>query len=220
MRVELPQVASVNVGQPRTVLVGRTEITSAIWKEPVVGRVRVGATNVEGDRQADLRAHGGQDKAVYAYAAEDLQWWAEQLGREIGPGMFGENLTTTAVDLTACLIGERWTVGSTVLEVASPRIPCFKLAARFDDPGLPRRFAAAGRPGAYLRVAREGDLAAGDRIDVVYRPSHDVTVGLVARAYHQDHDLVPLLLEAAELPEDWRRWAGSMGQRPNGGGTR
>ena len=204
-------LVSVNVGTPRTVQADRLgDVSTAIWKHPVQGPVRVRQDNVEGDRQADLSAHGGPDKAVYAYAAEDLDWWAAELGRPVGPGAFGENLTTRGMDLAAALVGERWRVGTVELEVAQPRIPCYKLGLRFGDPSIPRRFARAARPGAYLRVVVEGELAAGAPVTVVSRPAHGVTVGLVERAYHDDHGLAGDLLAAPELPEGWREWASEM----------
>lgn len=203
-----PHVRSVNVGAPRTVTTGRHQVRTAIWKTPVAGRVTASRHNLSGDQQADLTAHGGPDKAVYAYAAEDSAWWAQQLDRDVPPGAFGENLTTLGLDVTAARIGEQWSIGGAILEVAQPRVPCFKLALRFDDPTLPRRFAAAARPGAYLRVLVEGDLAAGDPIAITRRPAHGVTVGLVAAAYHgHDPALTERILDAPELPADWRAWA-------------
>src|SRR4051795_13683330 len=114
---------------------------SSIGKTPVEGRVRVAGVNVEGDDQADRRVHGGPDKAIYAYASEDIAWWAAELGRELGPGAFGENLTTEGVDVSGAVVGERWRVGSVLLEFAQPRLPCFKLGLKFEDPKMLKRFA-------------------------------------------------------------------------------
>lgn len=215
--VEAPRgrIVAVNVGLPRTVVVGGTSVTTAITKSAVEGRIGVRHLNVDGDRQADLRVHGGPDKAVYSYAAEDLAWWAAELGREPLPtGAFGENLTTAGLDLTAALVGEVWRVGSVVLQVTQPRIPCYKLAIRFDDPGMPRRFTAAARPGAYLRVLQEGELAAGVAVVVESRPAHEVSVGLVAAAYSShDPSLAARLLGAEELGGDWLAWARSRVER-------
>ena len=206
--VEGPRlVLSVNVGQPRDVRDGGGLTRTAIWKQPVAGRVQVRATNIVGDSQADLTVHGGPDKAVYAYASEDTAWWSAQLGRPLGAGVFGENLTTAGVDLSEALIGEQWAIGSAVCEIAQPRVPCYKLGLRFDDRLMPRRFAAAGRPGAYLRVLTEGDVGPADRVRVVHRPKHGVSVGFVATAYHHDHHLAARLLDVPELPESWTRWA-------------
>ena len=179
-------------------------VPTGIFKQPVTGRVAVRGVNVDGDDQADRDNHGGPDRAAYAYSAEDLAWWESELGRDLAPGTMGENLTTSQIDVTGAVIGERWAVGSAVFEVAAPRVPCFKLGIRMGDPRFPRRFARAGRPGAYLRIAQAGEIGAGDPIDVISRPDHDVTVGLVARAFHDDHSLAPLLLGAPELSHGWR----------------
>jgi MOSC domain-containing protein YiiM len=210
-------VESVNVGTPRAVeWRGRTVVT-AIWKAPVAGRVRVRDGNLDGDRQADLAVHGGVDNALYAYAGEDLDWWAGQLDRWVGPGSFGENLTTRGLDVTGAVVGERWRAGGVLLEVSGPRAPCFKLGIRMGSQRFPRRFAAAGRPGAYLRILEEGEVAAGDAVEVVHRPSHGLTVGDVAGAYHHDHAQAPRLLEAPELADNWREWADRMAAAAAGG---
>src|SRR3954454_8759304 len=159
-------VLSVNVGRPRPVQTGRRPVLTSIWKFPVEGRVAVRGVNLAGDDQADRTVHGGPDKAVYAYASEDTAGW----GEAIGPGAFGENLTTAGVDVTDALIGERWAIGTTLLEVCQPRFPCFKLGIRFAAPPMVKRCAAARRPGAYLRIVTEGELGAGDGIEIVSRP--------------------------------------------------
>jgi MOSC domain-containing protein YiiM len=201
------RLLSVNVGTVRQIELAGQARTTAIWKLPISGRVAVRGVNLAGDDQADRRAHGGPDKAVYAYAREDYAWWERQLDRTLDPGMFGENLTTEGIDLTDALVGERWRVGSAVLQVTSPRVPCWKLGARMGDPRFPARFAAAGRPGAYLAILEQGALGAGDRIQVIHRPGHGVTVGLVAASYHRDHRLAASILAAPELAEAWRHWA-------------
>ena len=200
------RVESVNVGLPREVPVNGRTVATAIWKEPVDGRVALRGVNLAGDEQADRTVHGGPDKAVYAYAGEDTEWWEAQLGRPLGPGEFGENLTTRGVPVSDAVIGERWEVGSAILEVAQPRLPCFKLGVRFGDPTFLRRFARAARPGAYLRVVREGDIGAGDAVAVVDRPDHGVTSSLVARALQGERDLIPEVLRAPELPEELSDW--------------
>lgn len=203
----MAHIASVNVGQPVPLTTRRGRpVRSAIGKAPVGGRVRVAGVNVDGDEQADRRVHGGPDKAVYAYAAEDAAWWAEELGREIPPGMFGENLTVSGLDVSGAVIGERWRTGTVELEVCQPRIPCFKLAARFGEPLMVKRFAQAGRPGAYLRIITEGELAAGDTIEVLARPEHGVTVALVSAAILLDEDLLAVAATAPELPERLAAW--------------
>jgi MOSC domain-containing protein YiiM len=167
----------------------------------------VRGVNVAGDDQADREVHGGPDKAVYAYAREDTYWWERELGRALEHGNFGENLTVSGIDVTAAVVGERWEVGSTVLEVAQPRIPCWKLGARMADPSFPVHFAAAGRPGAYLRIIEEGEIGAGDEIRVGDKPGHGLTVGDVARIYHQERNRCAQLLRAPELAEGWQEWA-------------
>ena len=132
-----PHIVSVNVGRPRTVHSGKLEVSSAIWKFPVAGRVAVNRLNFAGDQQADLKAHGGPDKALYAYATEDLEWWAHELNTPVEVGAVGENLTTSGIMDLKGTIGERWSVGTAVLEVAQPRIPCYKLGIRFEDPEMP-----------------------------------------------------------------------------------
>ena len=200
-------VVSVNVGTPREVeWLGRRDRTS-IWKTPVEGRLAVRGVNVAGDDQADREVHGGPDKAVYAYAQEDTAWWERELGRELEHGNFGENLTVSGVDVTGAVVGELWEVGSAVLEVAQPRIPCWKLGARMEDASFPVHFAAAGRPGAYLRIVEEGEVGAGDEVRVGEKPEHGLTVGDVARIYHQERGRCALLLRAPELADGWREWA-------------
>ena len=129
------RLVSINVGRVRTVTLGERPVRTAIWKEAIDGPVRLRGVNLDGDDQADRAVHGGPDKAVYAYAAEDLAWWTGRLGREVGPGTFGENLTTRGVDLAGALVGERWSVGSAVLEVSQPRVPCYKLGIRMEIRG-------------------------------------------------------------------------------------
>jgi MOSC domain-containing protein YiiM len=162
--------------------------------------------NLAGDDQADRRVHGGPDKAVYAYAAEDTAWWAAELARPLGAAAFGENLTVEGVDVTGAKVGERWRIGSVELEVCQPRLPCAKLGHRFGDQGMVRRFAEAERPGAYLRIVTPGELAAGDAVEIVSRPGHAVTVALVARAILLDETLLATAAAAPELPGELSRW--------------
>jgi len=201
------RVLSVNVGRPaETVWHGRT-VRSAIWKAPVIGPVRVRGVNLTGDAQADGKAHGGPDKAVYGYAAEDLDWWHGQLGVEVGPGSMGENLTTSDLDLSEAVVGERWEIGSVVLQVTQPRIPCYKLGIRMGDDRFPQRFAEARRHGVYLRILAEGVLQAGDDIQVVDRPAHGLRAVDVAHIFYDQHHRAAELLGVAELAESWHRWA-------------
>ena len=200
-------VLSVNLADVRTIRRNGKPLQTGIWKLPAEGPVAVGALGLEGDVQVDRTVHGGPDQAVYAYAREDAEWWEGELGRPLEHGTFGENLTLRGVDLTHALIGERWRFGGSVLEVSAPRIPCAKLAAKIGDPRFVKRFAAAGRPGAYLRVIEEGELLAGADAERVGRPDHDVTVLIAFRALLGDHDLLPRLTEAPQLPERVRKWA-------------
>ena len=181
-------------------------VRSAIWKEPVAGRVAVRGVNVDGDEQADRRVHGGEFKAAYAYAIEETRAWESELGREIGPGGFGENFTTEGVDVSGALAGERWAIGSALFEVVQPRVPCFKLNLRMGDSRFGRRFTAAGRPGAYLRIVEEGEVGAGDAVRIVRRPDHDVTMRLMMHAALVDKERLPELLAAPELIAEWRDW--------------
>jgi MOSC domain-containing protein YiiM len=159
---------------------GRT-VRTAIWKHPVAGPVAVAGHNLAGDDQADRRVHGGVDKAVYAYAVEDYAWWSEQRGETLVPGTFGENLTTTGFDLTEAWVGERWQVGTAVLEVSEPRQPCFKLGIRMGDASFVDAFDEACRPGTYLRIVTPGVVTAGDAVTLVARPDVRLTVGELAR---------------------------------------
>ena len=181
-------VVSVNVGRPAPLATGRRVVPSAIAKAPVAGPVAVRGVNLDGDEQADRRVHGGPDQAVYAYASEDTAFWSDVVGRELGPAAFGENLTLADVDVSGARIGERWRVGTAELRVAGPRVPCFKLEARIGVPGFQRAFLHAGRPGAYLAIAREGVLQAGDAVEIVHRPEHAVTVALVIEALLLDRE--------------------------------
>ena len=198
---------SVNVGGVRKFDFNGRPAASAIWKAPVTGRVAARGVNLEGDDQADRGAHGGPDKAVYAYAMEDGRWWEKELGRPLEHGEFGENLTTEGVNVNGALVGERWEVGSTILEVSEPRVPCWRLGVRMEDKRFPRRFTEAGRPGTYLRIVVEGELGAGDEIRVIERPDHDLTIGDVFRIYTVARDEADRLLSVPQLSEAWRQWA-------------
>jgi MOSC domain-containing protein YiiM len=204
------QAVSVNVGAPRIVRWRDRDVWTSIFKDPVAGRVAVRGVNVVGDDQADRSVHGGPDKAVYAYAREDLDWWSGGRSAPLASGVFGENLTVNGVAVTHAVIGERWRVNDVLLEVCGPRIPCYKLGIRMGEDGFPRLFAAVGRPGAYLRILTEGTVAAGDVLTVEHRPAHGVTVRTVADVFHRDHSRAAELLAAPELAEVWQSWARSL----------
>ncbi|MFL5240722.1 MAG: MOSC domain-containing protein [Gemmataceae bacterium] len=201
------RVLSVNVGMVREFEYGGRPAKSAIWKSPVAGRIAVRGVNLAGDDQADRRAHGGPDKVVYAYATLDAQWWHQQIGRSLQYGEFGENLTTEGIEVNDALVGERWQIGATVLEVSEPRIPCWRLGVRMNDKTFTRRFTEALRPGAYLRLIVEGSVGAGDEIRVVEKPDHGLTIRDVFRIYTHDRDEVPRLLTVPRMSESWKRWA-------------
>jgi MOSC domain-containing protein YiiM len=198
-------VVSVNVGGARTVQYGGNTIATGIFKAPVNGRVAVQGVNLQGDDQADRSVHGGEVRAVYAYAKEDYAWWALELGRTMPPGQFGENITTAGIDVNAALIGERWRVGSAILQITIPRVPCYKLAMKMEDPGFVRRFARALRPGPYFTILEKGYVRRGDSIEVVSRPSHDLTIAKMAQIYLFERSRLSELL-VPELPSSWRDW--------------
>ena len=178
----MAHVVSVNVGRVVPVDWAARLDRTAIDKRPVTGPTALGSLGFDGDEQADRRVHGGVDQAVYAYAREDLDWWEARLGRDLRDGQFGENLTVWGVDVTGALLGERWRVGACLLEVTAPRIPCATFRNFLGERGWVRRFAEAGRPGAYLRVVEGGTVQAGDPIEVVDRPADRPTIGEAFRA--------------------------------------
>ena len=200
-----PRVVSVNVGATRSVRWQGRDVTTAIWKAPAVGPVEVRGVNIVGDDQADRRVHGGADKAVYAYAAEDYDWWSSTLG-PLAPGTFGENLTTTGLDLNSCRIGDHWALGSTVLEVAQPRSPCFKLGIRMGDDTFPSRFDEAARPGVYLRIVTPGWLTTDDRVSVVAAEPPAIEIGWLAGT-HLTAAVLKQIAADRRVPREWRRAA-------------
>jgi MOSC domain-containing protein YiiM len=170
-------VRSVNVGLPRPLATGRGEVASGIVKAPVAGRVRVHRLGVTGDGQADPTVHGGPDKAVYVYSGDHYPLWAGELGRaDLGPGFFGENLTVDGMRESDVRIGDIYCIGSAAVQVTQPRTPCFKLAARVGLPDFAATFLASGRSGFYVRVLEEGEVGAGDEIELVSSPPSGLTV--------------------------------------------
>jgi MOSC domain-containing protein YiiM len=207
------KVLSVNVGGVREFDYNGRPAKSAIWKSPVGGRIAARGVNLAGDDQADRQAHGGPDKVVYAYAAEDVRWWEQRIGRAFAYGEFGENLTIEGMEANDALVGERWQIGTLVLEVSEPRIPCWRLGVRMNDKTFPRRFTEAMRPGPYFRLVVEGDVGAGDKIRVVQRPDHDLTIRDVFRIYTRDREEVERLLAVPRMSASWRRWASDWLQK-------
>ena len=201
------RVLSVNVGGAREFEYHGRPARSAIWKSPVTGRLAARGVNLAGDDQADREVHGGPDKAIYAYAIEDTRWWEPQIGRALTYGEFGENLTTQGIELNQALVGERWQIGTVMVEVSEPRVPCWRLAVRMNDPLFPRRFSEALRPGTYLRIVEEGELGAGDEVLLVSKPDHTLTIRDVFRIYVRDRDEAERLLAVPQMSEGWKEWA-------------
>jgi MOSC domain-containing protein YiiM len=201
MKGQPMHVVSVQVGKPRPVpWRGRTTLT-AIFKEPVAGRVAVRRHNLAGDVQADLTVHGGKDKAVYAYPSEHYSWWREQLPEaDFPPAAFGENLTTAGLIETEVRVGDEYRVGTARLVVTQPRLPCFKLGIRFGDQRMTRRFRESGRPGIYFAVAAEGDVAADDPIELVRADETGLTVADLFRLILDDKEDVDQLRRALGVP--------------------
>ncbi|MFI7010269.1 MOSC domain-containing protein [Streptomyces sp. NPDC050145] len=202
------KLLSLNLGRPKAVeYTDQAEGVTGIDKQPVEGPVRVaapgergvGGSGLAGDAVCDLRYHGGDHQAVYAFAREDLDGWERALGRALPSGCFGENLTTEGVDVSGARIGERWRVGSELLlEVASGRIPCRTFQGHLGEQGWVKRFTQEGAPGAYLRVIEPGEIRAGDPIEVVHRPEHEVTVAFQFRAVTVERALLPRVLAAGD----------------------
>lgn len=204
------RVLSVNVGLPRRIEWRGRTILTGIFKERVDSRVIVAPLNLDGDGQADLTVHGGVDKAVYAYPHEHYEFWTKELGGDsLPPGAFGENLTVIGFTERDVRIGERWRIGSCELVVTQPRVPCFKLAAKFQRPDMIRRFLASRRTGFYFRVRQVGELGAGDGIEVVGRDFAAVSIADVVELFAThcaDRELTRRAVATEALPESWRVW--------------
>jgi MOSC domain-containing protein YiiM len=204
-------VVSVNVGVPREVEWRGKVVSTGIFKQPVDGPVAVRPLNLDGDRQADLSVHGGPAKAVYAYRSEHYEpWRAELSGLDLAPGAFGENLTLAGLPPEEEIgLGDRYRVGTAGLVVTQPRLPCFKLGIRFGRADMVKRFLASRRTGWYFAVEEEGEVAAGDPVELVERDPARLTVADVTRLYafdHDDTDTARRLAELDALPEEWRAW--------------
>lgn len=178
-------IVSVNVGRPQTLPWRGQLVTTAIFKTPVEGPVPLAGYNLEGDAQADLRVHGGPNKAVYAYDREHYDFWKKELpGYAFSDGNFGENLTTEGLTDAAVRLGDQFRIGSAVLMAVQPRFPCSKLGLRFNDVGMTKRFAQALRHGIYFRVMEEGSVQAGDAIELVKPSEVPVTIQDVVNAFY------------------------------------
>ena len=213
------KLVSVNAGLPREVKWNGTTVTTSIWKSPVSGPVRVSALNIAGDRQSDLSVHGGADKAVYVYPSEHYDYWRRELpGVDLPWGAFGENLTTTGLS-EEFRIGDRLKIGTAEFAITQPRLPCYKLAARFGRADMVKKFMKSGRTGFYLSVTREGDVTAGDPIELIARAENSLTVADIVRLYGTDSENREMLIRAtklAALPESWRDYFKKRVAEPDG----
>jgi MOSC domain-containing protein YiiM len=202
------KLISVNVGLPREVTWKGKTVSTGIFKEPVNERVMVRSLNLDGDGQADLTVHGGLDKAVYVYPFEHYDYWRSELpDTELTLGIFGENFTTTGLREEDVNIGDRFQIGTVNLMVTQPRMPCYKLGIRFGRPDMVKRFLASRRTGFYFRVLQEGEVGAGDTLELVSRDEHHITVADITQLYVREQDNPELLHQAAQLealPESWR----------------
>jgi MOSC domain-containing protein YiiM len=202
------KLVSVNVGLPQTVTWKGRSVQTGIFKRPINNRVQVRTLNLDGDRQADLSVHGGPDKAIYIYPAEHYDYWRGELpGTELAWGMFGENFTTEGLLEETVNIGDRFRIGSSAVLVTQPRVPCYKLAAKFGREDIVKRFLASGRSGFYVRVLQEGEVGVGDMIELLSRGREAVTVADLARLYsgeRQDLDLLQRAVQVEGLSASWR----------------
>lgn len=202
------KIISVNVGLPRLVLRDGEPVSTGIFKEPIPHRVMMRTLNLDGDRQADLSVHGGPEKAVYVYPSEHYEFWKRELpDMELPWGVFGENFTTTGLLETEVNIGDKFRIGMAEVMVTQPRMPCYKLGIRFGRADIIKRFLVSERTGFYLSVLKEGEVGAGDELELIERNGAGVKVVEVTRLYSSDKDNVDVLrrliaLEA--LPESWR----------------
>lgn len=207
------RLLSVNVGGLRKIMLAGRPTKTGIYKQPVGGRVRLVDNHVDGDRQGNPEAHGGYDKAAYAYSVEDYGWWMERLGRELPAGTFGENLTVEGVDASEAVVGEHWRIGDVLLEVSEPREPCSKLGHKMGDLRFPKAFLRELRLGAYLRIIEEGEVGAGDVIEIVSRPEHGISVRDMGELVAGDRSRAAEIAAVPELSEAWRKWARSKAEQ-------
>lgn len=204
------KIISVNVGLPRLAVWRGATVSTGIFKKPVEGRVQLRTLNLDGDRQSDLSVHGGPYKAVYAYPSEHYQFWRAELPETALPwGMFGENLTTEGLCEDTVCIGDRFRIGQASLTVTQPRMPCHKLAIKFKREDIIRRFLASGRTGFYFSVQSEGEIGAGDEMELIERSSHPVKVSDITRLFvkeKQDTEAMRRAIEVEALPDSWKNY--------------
>jgi MOSC domain-containing protein YiiM len=204
------KLLSVNVGKPRLVMRNGEPVSTGIFKEPVEGRVMLRTLNLDGDRQADLSVHGGPSKAVYVYPSEHYDFWKIELpDMELPWGMFGENFTTVGLHEDELNIGDQLKVGSAVVMVTEPRMPCYKLGIRFGRSDMIKRFLVSGRSGFYLGVLKEGEVGAGDAVELLSSPTQSVRVSDITRLYvreKRNEQLLRRAIEAEALPESWKEY--------------
>jgi MOSC domain-containing protein YiiM len=202
------KLISLQVGDLRTVTRDGQEVTTGIYKAPIASRIQLHWLNLEGDRQADLTNHGGQDKAVYAYPSEHYPYWKKELaGLNLTWGAFGENLTTAGLLEDTVCIGDRFTIGAAEVVVTQPRIPCYKLSMKFNREDMAERFLASRRTGFYLRVLREGEVGPGDEIALAHHDENGVSISDALRIYLHDPDareLIQRALRVEYLSAAWR----------------
>ncbi len=205
------KLLSVNVGLPRLVVWHDRTVKTSIYKQPVQGRVALRTLNLDGDGQSDLSVHGGVSKAVYCYPIEHYAYWKAQLGdRDLPLGVFGENLTTEGMMEDGVQVGDEFSIGSALVTVTQPRLPCYKLGVRFQSDDMVKRFLASGRTGFYLAVIREGEVGAGDEIALKARDSNGVSIATIVRLYlaesYDDDDLAMMrrVGQVAAFSEGWK----------------
>jgi MOSC domain-containing protein YiiM len=208
MSIASGKILSINIA-PQSKAQSWTESgnRTGIDKQSVEGLILFGNDSVAGDNVVDRKHHGGYDKAVYAYAREDAEWWEAKIGRVITPGAFGENLTTSGIDVTGAVIGERWKIGNLILEVAEPRIPCRVFAGFWERPTLIKEFTEANRPGAYLRIIEEAMIESGASIEVISRPDHGITIGDIYAAKSGSREMINQISTVKELSVAYQEWA-------------
>ena len=204
------KLISINVGRPQLVMRDGEAVSTAIFKQPIDGRVMLRTLNLDGDRQADLSVHGGPTKAVYVYPAEHYEFWKHELPEmELRYGMFGENFTATGFSERSLNIGDQFQIGSAKVMVTEPRMPCYKLGIRFGRTDIIKRFLVSERSGFYLAVLEEGEVGIGDEFQLIKRNEPSVTVNDVVRLYSRDKtnkDLLRRAIGVEALPESWRSY--------------